>query len=92
MRRPSQTYYDGEALQVAALVGEFVELGIEPRHLRIFRTAAEREVALFEQVVTPRARQLDKEASRADRLGARRVVRTSSERPRQKPIARLTDA
>jgi DNA-binding transcriptional MerR regulator len=62
-RRPTQTYYDGEALQVAALVGEFVELGIEPRHLRIFRTAADREVALFEQVVTPRARQLDKEAS-----------------------------
>ena len=29
LRRPSQTYYDGEALQVAALVGEFVELGIE---------------------------------------------------------------
>jgi hypothetical protein len=44
-------------------VGEFVELGIEPRHLRIFRAAAEREIALFEQVVTPRARQLDKEAS-----------------------------
>lgn len=63
VRRPSQTYYDGEALQVAALVGEFVELGIEPRHLRIFRAAADREVALFEQVVTPRARQLDKEAS-----------------------------
>ena len=62
-RRPTQTYYDGEALQVAALVGEFVELGIEPRHLRIFRTAVDREVALFEQVVTPRARQLDKEAS-----------------------------
>jgi len=62
-RRPTQTYYDGEALQVAALVGQFVELGIEPRHLRIFRTAADREVALFEQVVTPRARQLDKEAS-----------------------------
>lgn len=63
VRRPKQTYYDGEALQVAALVGEFVELGIEPRHLRIFRAAADREVALFEQVVTPRARQLDKEAS-----------------------------
>jgi DNA-binding transcriptional MerR regulator len=63
VRRPTQTYYDGEDLQVAALVGEFVELGIEPRHLRIFRAAADREVALFEQVVTPRARQLDKEAS-----------------------------
>jgi DNA-binding transcriptional MerR regulator len=63
VRRPTQTYYDGEALQVASLVGEFVELGIGPRHLRIFRAAAEREIALFEQVVTPRARQLDKEAS-----------------------------
>lgn len=63
VRRPTQTYYDGEALQVASLVGEFVELGIEPRHLRIFRAAADREIALFEQVVTPRARQLDKEAS-----------------------------
>ncbi|VXB88245.1 MerR family transcriptional regulator [Aeromicrobium sp. 9AM] len=63
VRRPTQAYYDGEALQVAALVGEFVELGIEPRHLRIFRAAADREVALFEQVVTPRSRQLDKEAS-----------------------------
>ncbi len=89
VRRPSQTYYDGEALQVAALVGEFVELGIEPRHLRIFRTAAEREVALFEQVVTPRARQLDKEASEQTVSRPGRAVRTSAERSRQKPIARL---
>jgi DNA-binding transcriptional MerR regulator len=63
VRRPSQTYYDGEALQVASLVGEFAELGLEPRHLRIFRAAAEREAALFEQVVSPRARQLDKDAA-----------------------------
>ncbi|MGA8986495.1 MerR family transcriptional regulator [Aeromicrobium sp.] len=62
-RRPSQTYYDGEALQVAALVGQFAELGLEPRHLRMFRAAADREVALFEQVVTPRARRLDKDAA-----------------------------
>ncbi|MEJ7635619.1 MerR family transcriptional regulator [Aeromicrobium sp.] len=63
VRRPKQTYYDGEALQIASLVGEFAELGLEPRHLRIFRAAADREVALFEQVVTPRARQLDKDAA-----------------------------
>ncbi len=63
LRRPSQTYYDGEALQVAALVGQFAELGLEPRHLRMFRAAADREVALFEQVVTPRARRLDKDAA-----------------------------
>lgn len=63
VRRPSRTYYDGEALQVAALVGQFAELGLEPRHLRIFRASADREIALFEQVVTPRARQLDNDAA-----------------------------
>ncbi len=62
-RRPSQTYYDGEALSIASIVGELAELGLEPRHLRIFRAAADREISLFEQVVTPRARALDKEAA-----------------------------
>ena len=61
-RRPSQTYYDGEALSIASIVGELAQLGLEPRHLRIFRSAADREISLFEQVVTPRARSLDKEA------------------------------
>lgn len=62
-RRSSQTYYDGEALSIASIVGELAELGLEPRHLRIFRAAADREISLFEQVVTPRARSLDKEAA-----------------------------
>lgn len=63
VRRPTQTYYDATALQVAAIVGEFAELGLEPRHLRLFAAAADREVALFDQVVSPRSRQLDKEAA-----------------------------
>ena len=62
-RRPSQTHYDGEALSIASIVGELAQLGLEPRHLRIFRSAADREISLFEQLVTPRARSLDKEAS-----------------------------
>jgi len=33
--------------------GELAAFGIEPRHLRAFRTAAEREVGLVEQVVRP---------------------------------------
>ena len=48
---------------VASIVGEFAELGLEPRHLRMFVAAADREIALFDQVVTPRARSLDKEAT-----------------------------
>jgi DNA-binding transcriptional MerR regulator len=63
VRRPSQTYYDGEALTVASIVGEFAQLGLEPRHLRMFRAAADREISLFEQVVNPRSRQLDKDAA-----------------------------
>ena len=62
-RRPSQTYYDGAALQIASIAGEFSQLGLEPRHLRMFAATADREVALFEQVVSPRSRQLDKEAA-----------------------------
>jgi DNA-binding transcriptional MerR regulator len=62
-RRPTQTYYDSTALQIASIVGEFAELGLEPRHLRPFGAAADREAALFDQVVSPRARQLDKDAA-----------------------------
>ena len=62
-RRPTQTYYDGDDLQVAALVAEFAELGLEPRHLRHFGTQADREASLVEQIISPRARSLDQEAA-----------------------------
>jgi len=63
-RRPSQTYYDGDDLQVAALVGEFGKEGLEPRHLRAFAAQADREADLINQVLTPRLRGLDGEAVR----------------------------
>jgi DNA-binding transcriptional MerR regulator len=63
-RRPSQTYYDGDDLQVAALVGEFGQEGLEPRHLRAFAAQADREADLINQVLTPRLRGLDGEAVR----------------------------
>lgn len=62
-RRPTQTYYDGDDLQVAALVGEFAEQGLEPRHLRHFATQADRESDLIQQLVGPRAHGLDAEAT-----------------------------
>jgi DNA-binding transcriptional MerR regulator len=62
-RRPTQTYYDGDDLQVAALVADFAELGLEPRHLRHFGTQADREASLVEQIVSPRSRSLDQEAA-----------------------------
>jgi DNA-binding transcriptional MerR regulator len=52
-------YYDADALLVAKTVGEMAAFGVEPRHLRAFKAAADREVGLFEQVVTPLLRQRD---------------------------------
>jgi hypothetical protein len=38
---------------VARLANRFAEFGIEARHLRMFKVAAEREAALYEQVISP---------------------------------------
>jgi hypothetical protein len=50
-------------------VKAMTEFGIEPRHLRAFRAAADREVGLLEQIVTPVYRHRDPEAkARADEV------------------------
>ncbi|MFJ9852353.1 MerR family transcriptional regulator [Streptomyces sp. NPDC101150] len=45
--------YDSEAVTVAKLVAELGSFGLEPRHLRAVKAAAEREAGLVEQVVAP---------------------------------------
>ncbi|MEU5098154.1 MerR family transcriptional regulator [Streptomyces sp. NPDC020996] len=45
--------YDAEAATVASLVVELGRFGIEPRHLRAMRAAADREAGLIDQVVAP---------------------------------------
>ena len=55
-------YYDGDALTVAKAVAELSAFGIEGRHLRAFKTAADREVGLVEQVITPLHRQKSAES------------------------------
>jgi DNA-binding transcriptional MerR regulator len=62
-RRPSQTYYDGDDLLVAELVGKFAQEGLEPRHLRHFATQADREADVISQILTPRVRGTDAEAA-----------------------------
>jgi DNA-binding transcriptional MerR regulator len=57
--RPGTHHYDGDALVVAKTAGELAAFGIEPRHLRAFKTAADREVGLVEQVVSPMRRGRD---------------------------------
>jgi DNA-binding transcriptional MerR regulator len=51
--RAGSKHYDADALVVAKVAGELSAYGIEPRHLRSFKTAADREAGLIEQVVSP---------------------------------------
>ncbi|ANP53786.1 transcriptional regulator FtsR [Streptomyces griseochromogenes] len=45
--------YEAEAVTVASLVAELGRFGIEPRHLRVMKAAADREAGLVDQVVAP---------------------------------------
>jgi DNA-binding transcriptional MerR regulator len=54
--RPGTGHFDTDALVVATTARELSEFGLEPRHLRAFKTAADREVGLVEQVVAPQLR------------------------------------
>ncbi|MFM8267053.1 MAG: MerR family transcriptional regulator [Ilumatobacteraceae bacterium] len=53
----SGAVYSPTDLAIVVAAGRFLERGIEPRHLRGWRQAAEREAALFEQLVSPLMRQ-----------------------------------
>lgn len=67
--RPGGKHFDGNALVIAQTVGQMARFGIEARHLRSFKAAADREVGLVEQVVTPLVRQRNPEArARADEV------------------------
>ena len=54
--------YDEEALAVANLAVGFRNFGIEPRHLRLYRNAVDREMGLIEQVIIPLLRQRNPES------------------------------
>jgi len=53
LRPDSGGHYGDAALAVARAASALAAYGIEPRHLRPFRTAADREIGLVQQVVTP---------------------------------------
>ena len=55
-------HYDSDALAVAKAVAEISAFGIGARHLRAFKTAADREIGLVQQVTTPLLRQKGSEA------------------------------
>jgi DNA-binding transcriptional MerR regulator len=71
IRQRSGGYYDDDALAIAKVVSELARFGIEGRHLRAFKSAADREVGLFGQVAGP----LTKQRSGDGRARAEETVR-----------------
>ncbi len=65
------TFYDGDAMIVVRTAAGFVQFGIEARHLRMYKVAAEREAGFIESVVMPLLKQRNPTARKqaADNLG-----------------------
>ncbi len=57
-------YFDAGALAVVRAAAGFARHGVEARHLKSWRIAADREAGLFEQVVMPLLRQRNPQARR----------------------------
>jgi len=57
-------YYGDDALLVAELAAGFRGHGVEARHLRMYKVAAEREAGVFEQLVMPLLKQRNPGARR----------------------------
>jgi len=55
-------WYNSDAFVVAKTVAQMAEFGFEPRHLRAFKSAAEREAGLVEQSVAPLTGRKDPES------------------------------
>jgi len=66
--------YDEDALTVANLAAAFGAFGIEPRHLRLYRNAVDREIGLIEQVVIPLLRQRNPESRQRALEGAEQLA------------------
>lgn len=58
------TYFDADALIIARKAAAFLDHGIQARHLRMYKVAAEREAGFLEQVAMPLLKQRNPEARR----------------------------
>jgi DNA-binding transcriptional MerR regulator len=56
------TYYDDDALAITRLAAGFAQFGVEARHLRLHKHAAEREAGFIEQIVLPLLKQRNPES------------------------------
>lgn len=58
----SKPSFDGDDLVAAKAAAGLIGYGVEPRHLKMYRQFAERESAIFEQIVSPVTHRRDPEA------------------------------
>ena len=55
-RRDGEQYYDDTEREIIRAVAELARFGVGGRNLRVFRTSADREAALLEQILAPALR------------------------------------
>jgi DNA-binding transcriptional MerR regulator len=55
-RRDGEVFYDDTEREIVRAVGELKRFGVGGRNLRVFRTSADREAALLEQILAPALR------------------------------------
>lgn len=68
-------FFDRNALTIARAVAELSGYGLHARHLRAFKSAADREIGMIEQVVAPLLRQRHPEArDRAEQVAGELAV------------------
>ena len=83
-----EAVYGDDALIIARTAASFAQLGIEPRHLRMFKAAADKEVAVYEQLILPLLKQRNPQA-RADAADRLRALNELSERMHTVLVASL---
>ncbi len=83
--------YDGAGLRSARLAAELLRRGLEARHLRAYRLAAEREADLVSQLVAPLLAQRNPESRRAAAARSEELVSLGAQLQRLLLDARLGD-
>jgi DNA-binding transcriptional MerR regulator len=61
---PERDSYDENHLAIATAASRFMDFGVEPRHLRMFKQTADREATFVQQIVMPASRRQDKDEAR----------------------------
>ena len=83
--------FDGAALRAARLAAEMLRRGLEPRHLRAYRLAADREADRIEQLVAPLLQQRNPDSRRAATARAEELLALGAQLHRLLLEGRLGD-